>query len=217
VVILVILLLLGALAVGPDVGGEEQKVLPRAGVGIRAATPEEVKARLKQEEERINAEPPIEGLPRRLSYYLRTQFPRFSVLTREEATEGNLKFATSELGQPSPFICFGDFDGDGLEDTALLLREQTTNKLHLVAFHQIHVTWNPWGMTSRDYRAYRVTEAGPAGPGIKFDRLVVACNRPGQFKSLGEEVTLILKNHSISFEFSVYYFVGGYQSLVVSD
>ncbi len=113
------------LASAPDTRGEEQMTQPHA--GIRLATPGEVAKQLKEEEEQINAGPRVDGLARRLVYYLRTRFPRLSVLTHDEATEENLGFATSELRQPSPFICFGDFDGNGLEDAAVLLRENPSH------------------------------------------------------------------------------------------
>ena len=182
------------------------------------AAPEDVGSRLKEKEAAIAAEPPIEGLSRRLSHHLRTRSPDLSVVTRDEASEANLRFATSELGQPSPFSCFGDFDGNGMEDTALVMRDRTTNRLELVAFHQVGVIANPGEHRSRDYRAYKVAQAGPPVPGAKMDGLVIICQQPGRFESVEGDIALILKNHSIYFGFLVYYFDGAeYNSLMIAD
>src|SRR5262249_41375486 len=99
-----------------------QEVAPAVGVGVRAATPEEIRRSIEAEDRLIQATQPIAGLPQRLAYYIRRELPAFSVLGQSDATPDNWHYAT-EHGQPSPFICFGDFDGNGLEDAAVVLRE----------------------------------------------------------------------------------------------
>ncbi len=136
----------------PTVGAQPPAVMPRA--GIRAATPEEVAKRIREEEETIKAEPPVAGLSRPVSYYLRTRLPNLAPLTRDDATEETFRFATTELHQPSPFACVGDFDGDGLEDVALVARDLTSQRLRLLALHQVTVNWNVGGLTSKSYNAH---------------------------------------------------------------
>lgn len=101
----------------------------------------------------VKAEPPVASLSRPVSYYLRTRLPNVAPLTRNDATGENLRFATTELHQPSPFACVGDFDGDGLEDVALVARDQTTQGLRLLALHQVSVNWNVGGLMSKSYNA----------------------------------------------------------------
>ena len=209
-------LVLGVILIGPSAGAEENAVQGRA--KIRLPTQQEMNQRMKMEEERSAAGPVTEGLSPRLSDYLRKKFPGHSVLKPQEATEANLRFATSELGQPSPFLCHGDFDGNGLEDAAVILREEATHKLKVVAIHQVHVTVNPGGHKKRGYLAHAIAKAGPMAPGTKDDRLILICKKPGQFKSVEGGVTLNLRNHSVYFGFAIHYFVGDkYQSLLISD
>src|SRR5262245_13519765 len=105
----------------PLVARAQTAPVPRA--GIRLATPEEVANRIREEEDAIKVEPALAGLSRAVSYYLRTQLPNLAALTGDDATEQNVRFATTELHQPSPFACTGDFDGDGREDVALVVRD----------------------------------------------------------------------------------------------
>lgn len=191
---------------------------PGAALSIRAATPEEVRKGIEDEAAAIEAEPAFEGLNKRLSHYIRTKLPSLVPLSREDATAENVRFATTELGQPSPFICNGDFDGGGLEDTAVVMKDRSTGELRVMAFHQVNVTVNPGGFTKRDYHGYEVVKAGPVAQAGKLDELMIACNGPGSFESLDGSITLTLKNHSIEFGFTEYYFDGGqYQSLVIGD
>ncbi len=214
-------LILGTAALVLGAHGQEKPVRP--GIGIRSLTPEEVLRRIQEEEAKINAEQPIPGLSRHLSYYLRKRFPDQQVLTRDDATEDHYRSATTELGQPSPFICLGDFDGDGFEDAAVVLRETATQKLIVMAFHQSTVVHhNPGDFTTREYNTQRIAEVGQVAPGTKLDNLLVKCHKPGQFTSAGGEVTLILKNHSIEVSQSyygatLYYFVGDYKSLLMNE
>jgi hypothetical protein len=132
-------LALATALLAPVAGAQAPTVVPRA--GIRVATPDEVAKRIREEEEVIKAEPPVAGLSRPVSYYLRTHLSTLTPLTPDDATAENLRFATTELHQVSPFACVGDFDGDGREDVALVMRDQTTQKLKLLALHQVTVNW----------------------------------------------------------------------------
>ncbi len=165
----------------------------------------------------IQSTEPIEGLPQRLAYFIRKQLPSLSVLGHSDATEESWQHAKGQ-GQPSPFICFGDFDGNALEDAAVVLRENISGKLHLVAFHQIKVTINPGNFTKRDYSYYEIGSAGVDMPRAPLGDLNVSCNPPGTFQSVDGAITLGLKNASILFGYSLNYFDGStYQSLLVGD
>ncbi len=212
-VVLVLSVLSGVL-----LGACAQERTPTARIIALHPTPEYVGRRLKEIEAEIAAEVPIGGLSRQLSYYLRTRLPHLAVVTRDEASAENLRFATTELGQPSPYVCFGDFDGDGLEDTAVVVREEAAHRFDVMAFHQIHVVSNPGNHRSRDYRGHTIFRGGAIPPGIKLDALRIACQEPGRFESFEGGVTLILENHSIIFGFSVYYFVDNqFRSLGIAD
>jgi len=200
----------------PVAGAQAPTVMPRA--GIRVATPDEVAKRIREEEEMIKVELPVAGLSRPVSYYLRTHLPTLTPLTPDDATAENLRFATAELHQPSPFACVGDFDGDGREDVALVVREQTTQRLKLLALHQVTVNWNVGGLTSQSYTAYPIVEGSPMVTGTSLDDLLVVCETPGRFESVDGSVTLGLHHSSIRFGFSLYYFLDGrYQELLVGD
>ena len=197
-------------------GAQPAPVVPRA--GIRAATPEEVAKQIRDEQDAIQAEAPVAGLSRSVSYYLRIHWPNLVPLTPDEATAENLHFATTELHQPSPFTCVGDFDGDGREDVALVVRDQATQRLRLLALHHVSINWNVGGLTSESYQTFTVVEGGRIEPGPKFDDLLVVCEKPGRFESVDGSVTLDLRHHSIRYGFSLYYFVDGrYQELLIAD
>ncbi len=197
-------------------GAQSPTVMPRA--GIRVATPDEVAKRIREEENAIQNEPPVAGLSRPVSYYLRTELPNLAPLMPDDATAENLRFATAELHQPSPFACVGDFDGDGFEDVALVARERTTQKLRLLALHQVTVNWNVGGLTSKSYNAYTIVEGGSVAAGTKLDDLLVACEKPARFESVDGSVTLDLRHHSIRYGFSLFYFLDGrYQEMLIGD
>ena len=212
-----VVLVLSVLA-GVLLGACAQERTPTGRIVAFSPTPEYVGRRLKEKEAEIAAEVPIEGLSRRLSYYLRTRLPQLAVVTRDEATAEILRFVTAELGQPSPFVCFGDFNGDGLEDTAVVVREKATHRLDFMAFHQIHVVSNPGDHRSRDYRGRAIIRSGVIAPGTKLDTLMIACQEPGRFESFDGGVTLLLDHHSIIIGFYVYYLVDNeYRSLAITD
>jgi hypothetical protein len=197
-------------------GAQPPTVVPRA--GIRAATPEEVAKRIREEEDAIKAEPPVAGLSRPVSYYLRTRLPNLAPLSRDDATEELFGFAATELHQPSPFACIGDFDGDGLEDVALVAKDRATQRLRLIALHQVTVNWNVGGLRSKSYQAFTLVEGGPVAPGTKFEDLLVVCEKPGRFESVDGGVTLSLRHQSIRYGFSLYYYISGrYQELLIGD
>ena len=209
-------LALAAALLPPAAGAQPPTLVPRA--GIRMATPEETAKLIREEEDAIKAEPPVGGLSRAVSYYLRTRLPNLAPLTSDDATKENLRFTTTELHQFSPFACVGDFDGNGLEDIALVARDRTTQKLKLLALHRVNVNWNVGGLTSKSYNPYTIVEGGAVAPGAKLDDLLVVCEKPGRFESVDGGVTLGLRHHSIRYGFSLYYFLDGrYQELLIGD
>lgn len=201
----------------PVAGVAAQEQQPQYRIKAWTATPEQVEQRLAREAAEIAAEQPIEGLPKRLSYYLRKRMAGWSVVKGTEADEAVQTYAAGELGQPSPFVCFGDFNGDGRQDAAVMLREQASGKVRLTAFHQIKVNSSPGNFVSWSYHPYPVLERGPAAAGSWSDYTIVNCQDPGRFKASEGRITLILENHSISFGFSLYFFDGAYQSLAIAD
>lgn len=194
-----------AIAALAALGSDAHAQQPRdAAAAMRQATPEEVRQRLEAEEAAIAAEPAIDGLDKRLSHYLRTRLAGLAPL--------------SAGGDAAPFICTGDFDGDGREDTAIVLQDRATGELRVIAFHQVTVTVNPGKLVTRDYQHYELTRTGPAAGPLNLDELAFACHGPGSFQSLDGKISLALKNHSIEFGATVYYFDGSrYQSLVIGD
>ncbi len=202
----------------PVTGAAAQEQQPQYQIKAWTATPEQVERRLAREAAEIAAEQPVEGLPKRLSYYLRKRMAGWSVVKGTEAGESVQRYAAGELGQPSSFVCFGDFDGDGRQDAVVMLREQASGEVRLTAFHQIRVNSSPGNFVSWGYHPVPVLEMGRVAPGNWSDYTIVNCQEPGRFKAPEGRITLILENHSISFGFSLYFFDGGaYQSLSISD
>ena len=193
-----------------------QQTPPKVRIGVRVATPEEIKQSIKAEDRLIQATQPIEGLPQRLAYYIGKELPSLSVLGRIDATSDNWRNST-ENGQPSPFICFSDFDGNSSQDAAVVFRENVSGKLRVFAFHQIEISINPGNFTKHSYQAYEIGSAGTDLPRAPLDDLAIFCNPPSQFQSADGSITLGLKNASILFGYSLYYFDGAYQSLLIGD
>jgi len=186
------------------------------GIGVRTTTPPEIRRSIEDEEHQIEATPATAGLPKRLAFYIHEKLPALSVLERRDATDDDWRLAM-ERGQPSAFFCTGDFDGNGLQDAALILRENGKGTLHLIAFHQVEITINPGGFVKRGYQHYEIGSAGVDLPRAPLAELSVSCNPPGTFQSVDGDITLGLKNASIMFGYSLYYFDGAYMSLLVSD
>jgi len=206
----------GALAAAGLLDAWAQQLAPGAAIGVRAATPQEIQRSIEAEERQIKGAPSIAGLPKRLAFYIQRELPSLSVLDRTDATEENWRLAL-ERGQPSAFFCFGDFDGNGLEDAAVILREKGSGKLRLIAFHQVNVSVNPGNFVKRGYQRYDIGSAGDDQPRAPLGDLSLACNPPGNFQSVDGNITLGLKNASILFGYALYYFDGAYMSLLVGD
>ena len=210
----------GALAAACLLKGSEtawaQQPSSGVAIGVRAATPQEIQRSIETEERQIEATPAIAGLPKRLAFYIQRELPSLSVLDRSDATDENWRLAL-ERGQPSAFFCFGDFDGNSLQDAAVILREKGSGKLRLIAFHQVNVSVNPGNFVKRGYERYDIGSAGDDQPRAPLGELSVACNPPGTFQSADGNITLGLKNASILFGYALYYFDGAYMSLLVGD
>ena len=194
----------------------EQQSPSGAAIGVRVATPQEIKRLIEAEERQIEATQAIAGLPKPLAFYIQRELPSLSVLDRRDATDDNWRLAM-DRSQPSAFFCFGDFDGNGLQDAAVILRENGSGKLHLIAFHQIKVSINPGNFVKPGYQHYEIGSAGVDLPRVPLSELSVSCNAPGTFQSVDGDITLGLKNASILFGFSLYYFDGAYMSLLIGD
>jgi len=190
---------------------------PPAAAGVRAATPEEVRQRLDAEAAAIAAETPFDGFDRALTHYIRANLPALEPVSRADAL-AFLGASPEDFAASPPFVCHGDFTGDGLEDTAAIMRDRKTDELTLMAFHQIHVFANPGPITTLGYSNYTLHQIGPLREPRRLDDVALDCREPGSFQSVDGSVTLTLAHHSIGFGYSEYYFVDGiYQSLVVGD
>jgi hypothetical protein len=190
---------------------------PSAAAGVRVATPEEVRQRLDAEAAAIAAETPFEGFDRALTHYIRSSLPALEPVSRVDAL-AFLGASPEDFASSPPFVCHGDFAGDGLKDTAAIMRDRNSDELLLMAFHQIHVNASPGPITTLGYWSYTLHKIGPLREPRRLDEVALACREPGSFQSVDASVTLTLAHDSISFGYSEYYFVDGdYQSLVVGD
>lgn len=206
----IVLALGGALAACAD-------ATPRYQIVAVQPPPEDVRARLDAKAEEIAAEPQVEGLPRALSYWLRMRHPEYQVLRASVADPAMARYAADDLGQASPFVCFGDFDGNGLEDAAAIVRDRASNTLKYLAFHQLRVSVNPGDFEDRDYRAYDFGSGEPTA-NRSYDGLIIACRPPGQYEEVEGRYALVLRSHAIATDFWLYYFDGAhYRSMIIAD
>ncbi len=190
---------------------------PTATAAVRVATPGEVRQRLDEEATAIAAETPFEGFDRALTHYIRTTLPSLEPVSRADAL-AHLGALPAELAAAPPFVCHGDFTGDGLEDTTAIMHDRKTDELVLMAFHQIHVFFNPGPITTLGYSSYTLQKIGPMHEPRRLDEVALDCREPGSFQSVDGSVTLTLAHDSISFGYSEYYFVdGAYQALIIGD
>jgi hypothetical protein len=184
---------------------------------VRVATPEEVRQRLETEAAAIAAETPFDGFDRALSHFIRATLPSLEPVSRENAL-AYLGASPADLAAASPFVCQADFTGDGLQHTAAIMHDRSSDELVLMAFHQIHVYVNPGPIETLGYSSYALHKIGPLRELHRLDDVALACREPGSFQSVDGSVTLTLARDSISFGYSEYYFVDGtYQSLVIGD
>lgn len=79
---------------------------------------------------------PTDPLPPALVRDLREQFPHLAIPKSDELYRPPGEEPTPGASPPFPFACRGDFNGDALQDVALLLRDRAKEKLALMAFHQ---------------------------------------------------------------------------------
>ena len=216
---LVGIVLIGTLlAARAGLGQDPSKDPPKNGIIAIKPSPAWVKARIEEKERLIAAEPQVEGLPSRLSFYLRTRQPEFSILPRDNASDYTRRLSMTDRGQPSPYACVGDFDGNGMEDAAVALIDRSSNLLRLVAFHQTRAIRNPGGFEDRDYLALDIVKPGPIPSSDMLGQLLILCAPPGDYDSVGGELTLRLRNHSLFIGWYLYYFVDGiYHSLLMAD
>ena len=88
----------------------------------------------------------------------------------------------------------------------------------LVAFHQTRAIRNPGGFEDRDYLALDIVKPGPIPSSDTLGQLLILCAPPGDYDSVGGELTLRLRNHSLFIGWYLYYFVDGiYHSLLIAD
>ncbi len=184
---------------------------------VRVATPDEVRQRLDAEAAAIAAETPFAGFDRALTHYIRTTLPSLEPVSREDAL-AHLGASAADFAGSPPFVCNGDFTGEGLQHTAAIMHDRNSGELVLMAFHRIHVFVNPGPIETLGYASYTIHKIGPLREPRRRDDVALACREPGSFQSVDGSVTLTLAHDSIAFGYSEYYFVdGAYQSLVVGD
>jgi hypothetical protein len=199
------------------VGSPTSAQSPTATAAVRVATPDEVRQRLEAEAAAIAAETPFDGFDGALTHYIRTTLPSLEPVSRENAL-AYLGASTADFAATSPFVCQGDFTGEGLQHTVAIMHDRNTDELVLMAFHQIHVFVNPGPTETLGYSSYTLHKIGPLREPRRLDEIALACREPGSFQSVDGSVTLTLANHSIGFGYIEYYFVdGAYQSLIIGD
>lgn len=153
-----------------------------------------------------------ELIPQPLSVYLKERLPNFVPVRRGEAMKELLQYFGAEIKQPSPFVCSGDFNGDGLEDFALVLRDKVAGTLNVVAFHQ----------TERGRYVHFILEQTGKFPVDEKIALYIVCEKPGK-KQRFDGPVFELKNDGITsgvFEKAseLYYFDNGqYKSVITGD
>jgi len=150
-----------------------------------------------------------------LAALLRERFSDLELLGPANATEDVKVFLRSQrVRQNSPFACEGDFDGDGLQDTALLLRDKTTGTLKLMAFHQ----GRSGGYTAHLLEDLKGVRVG-AGQAIS---VFIVCMTPSVFKQV-EGGSVRVTHDSVSLESdgkgsALYYWdKGTYRVIPTSD
>lgn len=79
----------------------------------------------------VEGERPLLVLPEALMRYIRVKFPDYRIPTKEDMTG---EWGTYQKKDAVPYACWGDFNGDGLTDVALILIGK--DQWRLVAFHQ---------------------------------------------------------------------------------
>ena len=188
---------------------------PTTTAAVRVATPDEVRKRLEIEAAAIAAETPFDGFDRALTHYIRATLPSLEPVSRENAL-AYLGASAADFAAAPPFVCQGDFTGDGLQHTAAVMHDRNSDELMLVAFHHIHVYVGP--IETLGYSSYTLHKIGPLREPRRLDDVALFCREPGSFQSVDGSVTLTLARDSISFGYNEYYFVdGAYQSLVTGD
>ncbi|HEV2551658.1 MAG TPA: hypothetical protein VGU20_30390 [Stellaceae bacterium] len=162
---------------------------PTSTAAVRVATPDEVRQRLEAEATAIAAETPFDGFDRALSHHIRTTLPSLEPVSRENAL-AYLGASSADLAVAAPFVCHGDFTGDGIEDTAAIMRDRNNDELVLMAFHQIHVFVNPGPIETSGYSSYTLHKIGPLREPRRLDDVALTCREPGSFQSVDGSVTL---------------------------
>jgi len=128
-----------------------------------------------------------EIIPKSLSLYLRRYLPDLEILPKEDFVAYT---AGARPDQPSPFICSGEFNGDGRKDFALLLKHKVNQTLKLLAFHQ---------KKKQTYTHFVVEDLW----GIKVEEgkkvhLFIECEKPGKKQDIEGGPVINLKTNSIS-------------------
>lgn len=130
------------------------------------------------------------GIPRTLLQYLDDHLPNFELPKNEEADPTILQgFTLRGSKQPSPFACSGDFNGDGLKDFALLLRDKARETLELLAFHQTHEH------TYTHFVLWKVEFSSIPDPVSLF---YLECEKPGKKRDFHGARAVDVKNDSIT-------------------
>jgi hypothetical protein len=154
------------------------------------------------------------SIPSSLSLFLRDHFPNLEILSKEYALQEIIDFFESEkIKQPSPLACLGDFNGDKLQDFALLMRDKTKEISALVAFHKTR---------QQTYVHYVLEQGGEIKSGQKIGEYLI-CEKPGMKRDYEGVPFKVLMNNNITVGIwekasILYYFENNqYKSVVTSD
>jgi len=156
-----------------------------------------------------------ELIPESLATYLKENYAGLSILPKDRAIDELLRYFAKEIrGQASPFVCSGDFDGDGREDYALVLWDKARSGLKVHAFHQT---------AEHSYKTFLIQDMPGVVPGDSRTEVYVVCE-PRQTKKIrGRQVRLAHVSITLGFyekAADLYFFVpqsNRYKKISLSD
>jgi len=132
-----------------------------------------------------------ELIPESLATYLKESYPDLSILPKDRAIGELLQYFANEIkGQPSPFVCSGDFDGDGREDYALVLWDKARSGLKVHAFHQT---------AGHSYTTFLIQDMPGVIPGNNRTEVYIVCEPPQTKKIHGRLVRLAHASITLGF------------------
>lgn len=155
-----------------------------------------------------------EDVPKSVSSYVHEQLPGLSILKKESTSSDVVRYLTmKKVKQSSPFMCSGDFNGDGLKDVALLLKDEARKGFTLLVLHRTD---------KHSFRHVVVEELADITEPDQKIHLYLLCEKPGMRRQV-EGAVLRTTNDSITLGYygkasSLYYWgKTSYMKVVIGD